>query len=507
MRRSVPICFTLGLIACVAVACSEAPISPAVDAGAAGPAQVGFPVGMLWGSATAGFQVEKGNATSDWAHWAALPGKIKNADTPDVGGPDALAHVDEDIAMLKATGQTAYRFSIEWNRVYPTRAAFESDAPDAAGVTAYATLLQKLKAAGITPMVTLQHFALPDYLSDVSAPAQPQGWERPETTTMFTQYCSRMATRFGGMVDWWVTINEPLNLMLGGYVQGSFPPGLLLAMDRALLVTKNEARAHAKCFDAIHAADTGDADGDGKAAMVSYAAHLRTFNPYESGNEDDLAAAARVRYLWNDWFLNAVIRGDWDDDFDGKLGGPRDVAADSSLKGRADYIGANYYSDTLISASRGVKVPVVNAAVYQDGLATGRPRSDFAWDIYPEGLGIVLDELKPYGLPVVITENGIADSKDVMRGRFIAEHLYQLGWARARGVDVRGYFHWALVDNFEWASGFCPRFGLVSYDPATGARTARASAEVYRQIIRANAVKKSDVDALPAYGNPSQCSP
>jgi hypothetical protein len=500
--------FAVGVAFGVAfAACSTASTPPAIDAGPPAPAQVDFPKGMLWGSATAGFQVEKGNATSDWGHWAQLPGKIKNADKPDVGGPDALAHLDDDIAALKATGQTAYRFSIEWNRVYPTRAAFDADQPDAAALAAYASLLQKLKVAGITPMVTLQHFALPDYLSDVSAPTQPQGWERPETTTLFTQYCSRMATRFGAMTDWWVTINEPLNLMLGGYVQGSFPPGLLLSMDRALLVARNEARAHALCFDAIHAADTQDADGDGKAALVSYAAHLRTFHAYEEGNADDQAAADRVRYLWNDWFLNAVIRGDWDDDFNGKLDGPNDKSADPSLKGRADYIGANYYSDTLISASRGVKVPVVNAAVYQDGLATGRPRSDFGWDIYPEGLGIVLDELQPYALPVVITENGVADSKDVMRARFIAEHLYQLGWARARGVDVRGYFHWALIDNFEWASGFCPRFGLVSYDPATGARTPRASAQTYRQIIAANAVKKSDIDALPAYGAPTLCAP
>jgi len=117
----------------------------------------------------------------------------------------------------------------------------------------------------------------------------------------------------------------------------------------------------------------------------------------------------------------------------------------------------------------------------------------------------VLDEVKPYGLPVVITENGIADSKDVMRARFVAEHLYQLGWAKARGVDVRGYFHWALVDNFEWANGYCPKFGLFSYDPTTGARTARPSTATFKQIIQANGLQKSDVDALPPYGQPTPC--
>jgi beta-glucosidase/6-phospho-beta-glucosidase/beta-galactosidase len=119
---------------------------------------------------------------------------------------------------------------------------------------------------------------------------------------------------------------------------------------------------------------------------------------------------------------------------------------------------------------------------------------------------MVLDEVKPYALPVVITENGIADEGDVMRARFIAEHLFQAGWAIQRGVDLRGYFHWALVDNFEWASGFCPHFGLSSYDMTTKARTVRKSAQTYASIIQAGTVKQSDIDAMPAYGAPEvQC--
>lgn len=503
VRRTLSV---LGVSLVVLFACSSGTTASSPDASAPPPAQVTFPSNMLWGSATAGFQVEKGNTTSDWGHWVTMAGKIKNGDQPDVKGPDALAHMDEDIALLKASGQNAYRFSIEWNRLYPTRVSFDSDMPDATAVTAYTTLLAKLKAAGITPLVTLQHFALPDWLSDVNKPAEPQGWERPDAVAAYTTWCTRVASRFGGDVDWWVTINEPFNLVLGGYVQGSFPPGLILAMDRAFAVAKIEVRAHAACFDAVHVADTKDADGDGKAALVSYAAHLRTFHPYEEGNVEDQAVADRVRYLWNDWFLNAVTKGDYDENLDGKLDGPKDKTADPTLKGRMDWIGVNYYSDTLLSATRGVKIPIIDAAVYQDNLPTRRPKSDFAWDIYPEGLGTVLDEVKPYGLPVIITENGVADGKDVMRSRFIAEHLYQLGWAKQRGVDVRGYIHWALIDNFEWASGYCPKFGLASFDPTTGARTLRKSADTLKGIIAAGGVKKSDVDALPPYGAPSVCN-
>ena len=210
-----------------------------------------------------------------------------------------------------------------------------------------------------------------------------------------------------------------------------------------------------------------------------------------------------MKYVYNEWFLNAIVRGDWDDDLDGSLtSSPNDVKGDPTLAGRADYLGINYYSDTLVSASRGVIVPIVDAAVYESSLPTTRPKTDFGWDIYPEGMGTVLDEMKPYGLPVLVTENGLADKGDVNRARFIAEHLYQIGWAIQRGVDVRGYFHWALVDNFEWANGFCPHFGLASYDPTTKARTLRTSAQTYASIIQGGAVKKADIDAMPPYGAP-----
>ncbi len=475
------------------LACSSTPVAPPP------PAVVTFPAGFMWGSSTAAFQVESHDDHTDWAHWAATPGKIKNGDTPDPNGPDALNHIDEDVAALVSTHQNAYRFSIEWGRIYPTLDDFNADTPDQTALDAYSALFAKLAAANITPMVTLHHFAFPDWLSDVTAPNDPQGWERPGVDDQFGTFCSRMAKVYGDRVEQWITINEPLNIVVGGYVQGSFPPGVILQLDRGLAVAKVEVRAHAKCFDAIHAADS--------TAQVSYAAHMRTFHPLDPTDPDDAAAAVRVRYLFNDWFINAIVYGNWDDDLDGTLtSSPSDVKADPTLIGRADYLGVNYYSDTLVSASRGIILPVINAAITEANMPTTRPKTDFGWDIYPEGLGTVLDEVKPYGLPVVITENGIADQGDVMRARFIAEHLFQLGWAIQRGVDVRGYFHWALVDNFEWASGFCPHFGLFSYDVTTKARTARASAQTYASIIQTGQVVLADVDAMAPYGAPTtQC--
>jgi beta-glucosidase/6-phospho-beta-glucosidase/beta-galactosidase len=472
------------------------------------PDEVDFPATFLWGTSTAGFQVENGDVHTDWSHWVAVPGKIVNGDSPDVGGPDALDHIADDVAAMKGLGMNAYRFSIEWGRIYPTRASFDADTPDPQALAAYGALLQALSAAGIRPIVTLVHFALPDWLSDgvPTTQAQPQGWERPETAGLFKQWCSRAAARWGGAVDWWLTMNEPLPVALGGFVQGAFPPGVLLDVQRALGVVKAQARAHAGCFDAIHAADTLDADGDGKAALVSLAKHQRTFHPYDPSDAMDQAAAQRVDYLWNRWFLNAVVKGNWDDDFDGSYTGPSDVQADPSLVSRADFIGINYYSDTLVSASTGIVLPIISASVIADHLPTGRPRSDLAWDIYPEGLGAVLDETAAYGLPMLITENGIADAADANRPRFLLEHLYQLGWAMQRGDAVLGYMHWALVDNFEWTHGFCPRFGLVSYDPASGARTVKGSAATYHSIVSAGRVTRASVDGAPQYALPQECN-
>jgi beta-glucosidase/6-phospho-beta-glucosidase/beta-galactosidase len=473
------------------------------------PSEVSFPASFLWGTSTAAFQTEKNDVNTDWEQWTETPGKIANGDDPNVGGDDSLDHIDDDIALMTSEGLTAYRFSVEMSRIYPTEGQLAFDSPDPAGVAAYDTLIAKLVAAHITPMVTLSHFALPAWLDDVTQSSQPQGWELPATSDEFVTFCQRAGARWGASVDYWITLNEPVNVVLGGYIQGSFPPGVTLDFDRAYAVARAEARAHARCYDALHAADTIDADGDGKAALVSIAQHMRTYHPYYPNDPNDIAATARVKYIANDWFLNAVVKGNWDndfDDFDGQYTGPNDVVGDPTLRGRLDFIGVNYYSDTIISASYGLVLPVINASIIQVDLPTSRPKTDFDWDIYPEGFGTVLDEAAGYGLPLIVTENGVADRNDVMRGRFLAEHLLELGAANLRGDNVLGYFHWSLLDNFEWANGFCPKFGLHSVDPTTAARTPRPSASLYSSIIRAGKVTQAQIDAMPPYGAPTLCN-
>ena len=483
----------------LAAACSVA------DTDLGGAREVTFPDGFLWGSATAGFQIERGLPNTDWGVWAATEGKIAGGDHPDVGGPDALAHVAEDVAILARLGQSAYRFSIEWARLYPTRAAFDEDRPDPEAIAAYDRLFAALRAAAIRPMVTLQHFALPDYLSDPRRPEEPQGWEREDTVALFPEWCARVAARWGGEVDWWATINEPIVSPLAGYVAGTFPPGRLLEVERGFRVAKNEVRGHARCYDAIKRADVVDADGDGAASRVGIVHHLRAVEPEDPSEPADQVAAERVRYVNNTWLLEAAIRGNLDDDLDGRLDGPTDRVDDPELRGRSDWLGVNYYS-ALVATSRGIRLPIVDAFIKLDHLPTTRPKTDFGWDIYPEGLGIVLAEVAPYGLPVIVTENGIADASDANRGRFVLEHLFELGRARDRlGLEVLGYFYWSLLDNFEWADGFCPRFGLASVDRATARRGVRPSAEIYAAAARSGRVTRAEIDRQPPYAAPTYC--
>jgi beta-glucosidase/6-phospho-beta-glucosidase/beta-galactosidase len=343
------------------------------------------------------------------------------------------------------------------------------------------------------------HFAVPDYFADPTKPKDPQAFERPEFEDAFATFCGRVAKRWGAQVEWWATINEPVVVPLAGYIQGSFPPGVVLDTTRAFAYAEGEARAHAKCFDQIHANDA--------SAKVGPVAHQRVVEPNDPTDPDDAAAVQRVRYINNLWFLNAIVKGDWDADVDGSLDGPNDKRADPALAHRADYIGVNYYTVLRVSAHTGIVLPSpVSAAVTPDHIASDRPKTDFVWDIYPEGLSTVLEEANGYGLPLVVTENGLADAADANRPRFIAEHLYQLGLAVAHGADVRGYFHWSLYDNFEWANGFCPKFGLYAIDRASAARVERRSLDTLRAIAQAGHVDRADVAATPGYTPPaSRC--
>lgn len=503
------------VITLLTAACGGGDDSPAADAGVPSPdatippARGQFPAGFLWGTANAPYQVEGNLHQTDWYQWESEycdhcpPGE--SADD----GPNFWDNYELDLANAAALSNNAIRIGIDWSRVFPTEAQFP-DNPDAEAVARYHAILDAARAHGLAPMVTLHHFASPVWIQDLSDP-DVRGWEDEATIAKFAAFAGWAAAEFGDDVDHWVTINEPTAYLIGGWIAGDTPPGKSFAIDEALTVAYHMIEGHARAYDAIHERDLVDADADGAAALVSIAQHSRVFIPKDPGDPDHVRATDMIRYLSNEVFLNGVVFGNIDKNFDYDFDDPEDVADDDSIKGRLDYIGLNYYGVSLvIPTANDNNFPMIGLPLISDLDRQGLPGpiSDFGWTLYPEGFREVLDELEPYDLPIIITENGIADATDSQRPRFVIDHLYALNKAIDEGVDLRGYFHWSLTDNFEWSSGFCPRFGLygIDYAAAGKPRVMREGGEVYRRIIDDNTVDPQLFATYPGYpGSDTAC--
>jgi len=472
------------------------------------PARAPFPSGFLWGTAIAPYQVEGGLHGTDWYQWESRCQTCSGDHADD--GPDFWDHYQGDLDGVAALGNNAIRLGLDWSRLFPTRQAFDERTPDADALAHYHEIISAARAAGLEPMVTLIHFALPTWLHDLDDPEAAPGWESASIIDDVAGWAGWAAAEFGADVDWWITLNEPMVNVTGGWISGDVPPGKSFEIDTALQVAENMMRAHARAYDAIHAADVVDADKDGETAWVSIAKHNRVFLPKDPDDPRMVRATEMLHYLLNVVFLDAVINGNLDRNFDFDHDDEGDVTADPSLAGRLDFIGLNYYGVTLvIDTANDNNFPLIGIPLMNDLDLKGfdAPLSDFGWAIYPEGLRTVLDELVPYGRPILITENGVADASETLRPRFLIDHLYVLEQAIEEGVDVRGYFHWATMDNFEWGSGYCPRFGLfrVDFTSPERTRTPGEGAEVYRRIIEDNAVSPELFGTYTGYGNPIFC--
>jgi beta-glucosidase/6-phospho-beta-glucosidase/beta-galactosidase len=486
----------------LATACGD-DSTPAADAGgpdATIPPAIGqFPTGFLWGTAIAPYQVEGNLHATDWYQWESdRCGTACSGDHAD-DGPDFWDDYTTDLGNAVAMHNNSIRLGIEWARVFPTQAAWDTMTPDAAAVQHYHDILAAARMRGLEPMVTLFHFSSPSYLSDLNDFVNHPGWESPAMATEFAKYAGWAAGEYGAQVDWWVTENEPLLYAVTGWFAASTPPGKSGDVQLAIQVVMNLIEGHARAYDAIHAADAVDADGDGKAALVSIAQHSRVFLPKNPMSMDDVRAASVLRYLFNQVMLDGIVYGKKDENVD--------MVADEidpEWSNRADWIGLNYYGVSIVVATGSdTNYPVIGIPFQNDLDDQGldNPITDFGWSIYPEGFRTVLDEVASYQLPIVITENGIADVDDDQRPRFIVQHLYELGRAIDDGLDIRGYMHWSLVDNFEWTSGYCPHFGLYHFDHADPqkVRTRGAGADVYQQIIDANTVPVELFAEYPDY--------
>ncbi|MBX5484430.1 MAG: glycoside hydrolase family 1 protein [Myxococcaceae bacterium] len=488
----------------------------------AGPTDV-FPEHFRWGTAIAGFQVDMGCPTlppercedrnSDWYAWITDPTIAADETSHLSGDPPTAApgHWElyaEDYRLAKEVlHNNALRFSIEWSRIFPTSTVgvegFDAlkKIADADAIAHYHAELAELKKQGLRPLVTLNHYTLPLWIHDPVACHQDldtcprKGWvDRDGTVTEIAKYAGFVAQEFGGEVDTWATLNEPMAVVLPGYIFPSAdrtnPPGVSFHSDAARTVMLAMIEAHARMYDAVHAHDTIDTDGDGKAAEVGVVYAMVPVRPKNPDNALDRSAAKNIFYLYNSAFLNAVIKGDVDELLD-----RRTIVHRDDLAGRMDYLGINYYTRVTVQGTETASLPDLSP------LTNFNPLDVSPWENYPRGIYEMALVARDYGVPCIITENGTADGDTPNGGLdYLVPHLIWLQRAIRDGADVRGYFYWTLMDNFEWNHGMDVRMGMfsVNKDDPEKKRTSRRLAEAYGRIARENRVPDDLQQAWPA---------
>jgi beta-glucosidase len=420
-----------------------------------------LPDAFLLGCATAAHQVE-GGLDNDWSRMEREhPERIKDGSVSGVAC-DHHARYRADLELLAGMGHNAHRFSIEWSRVEPREGVF-----DPVELRHYRDVVHTCRALRLEPVVTLHHFTLPTWLADRG------GVLDPDAPRLFARFAAVCAEAIGAGVRWWITINEPSVLAVFGYLYGEWPP-LRRGMGGFLAALGGLARIHAAGYTAVHRVATAH----GWTAHVSIAHHERPMPALNPRSALDQAATVIPNWLFNRWFLRACRSGRMLP----PVGGGRPVAG---LRGSLDYLGVNFYCEERVSFN--VRNP---AGLFADHVtAPDLPLSSFGWSIEPDALRRALVRLwEEFHLPIVITENGVADERDELRPGFIVDHLAAVCDALAAGVDVRGYLHWSSMDNFEWAEGYSRRFGLIAVDRQTMERIPKPSAAVFAEICRTRLV-------------------
>jgi beta-glucosidase len=435
-----------------------------------------FPTTFLWGASTAAYQIEgawdaDGKGESIWDRFSHTPGRIQDGSNGDVAC-DHYHRYREDVALMQRLGLQAYRFSISWPRVLPSG----SGKVNPAGLDFYDRLVDALLEAHIQPFVTLHHWDLPQALYEKG------GWLERDNLARFADYGTLMVKHLGDRVLHWATFNEPNVIADAGYDWGEHAPGIKEDRKAACQVTHNLMVAHGLAVQAMRAANPAL-----QAGIV-----LTVWNPEPSSDDPaDVAAAEHAWYSRETTFLHPIFRGHYHPLTIEAMAGnvpqiqPGDMA---QLCQKLDFLGINCYSRTVIGA-KGWVHPV-----------PGSEYTDMDWEICPPAFRRVLkrvwDDYTPP--PIFITENGAAfkdvvsaDGKihDDRRIDYLRQYLQQLRLAMQDGVDVRGYFVWSLLDNFEWSQGYTKRFGVVRVDYETLKRTIKDSGEWYAEVIRHSSIK------------------
>lgn len=450
-----------------------------------------FPERFVWGTATAAYQIEgaaaeDGRGPSIWDTFSHTPGRVANGDTGDIAC-DHYHRYREDVAILAQLGVDGYRFSISWPRVQPGG----TGATNPAGIAFYDRLIDELLAAGIAPWATLYHWDLPQQLEDAG------GWPVRETAQRFADHAAAMVERFGDRITHWTTLNEPWCSAFLGYLTGVHAPGRRDPA-AALRAAHHLLLGHGWATDAMRAARSDRSYG--------ITLNLYPVDP-ATDSEADERAARRVDNACNRIFTDPVLAARYPADMVAELGPlwPAEAIGDDDLSAIAtpvDFVGVNYYTRHTVAAvpPRGPDdVSASSGWIGCEGTAAvgrGLPRTTMGWEIDPAGLHDVLTRLSdryPGLPPIYITENGAsfddviaADGAvhDEQRVAFLERHFHQAAALIAAGIDLRGYFVWSLLDNFEWSLGYSRRFGVVHVDFDTGTRTIKDSGHYLARVAR-----------------------
>jgi beta-glucosidase/6-phospho-beta-glucosidase/beta-galactosidase len=508
------------------------------------PGTLRLPAGFLLGAATAGYQVEGGLDACDWQAFttsAAIQDRVRRLSSlvgraivlqppGDAVGHDDLAVLEADLDRARLLGLNAYRFSVEWSRVqpHPPRSTVPDDLDfDQAALDFYRAAIEAMRARGLEPVLTLNHLTLPRWVleppressvlkylglptavPDATYEDSLRGWESEQTVRAFVHFVEQVVTRYKDLVDWWITLNEPVGSMIGlGYVAGVWSPGFNLGgvfpaqapfkRTRAESAYLNLLRAHTLAYDTLKELDDVDADGDGDPARVGFAHAMMHAVPAQGPDPlgANLAAARQFTYFFNDHMLDSLIGNRQDPaasvvdvaieaqpQWRKEIPSNEFFGVDSTAgwRPRLDFIGVNYYRrvhawwDPVVELT----TSFVGGRFRNDLTGEREPPgllNDLGWEIEPLGMTEILRDLDArYGLPLLITENGMADAFGGNRAAYTVGHLREVLRAIEDGVDVLGYLHWSLIDNFEWHEGYREeaRFGLFRVergaDPANG---------------------------------------
>jgi beta-glucosidase len=432
-----------------------------------------FPQGFLWGVATSAHQVEGDNANNQWHAWESA-GRIKSGDSCG-NACGWWTDCARDFDRARNLGINALRLSVEWSRVEPRPGEW-----DQAALTRYRAMLRALRDRAIRPFVTLHHFTHPVWFE------QGDGFLDPASPDRFERFAGKVVEALGDLCSDWVTFNEPNVYCAMAYALGEFPPGRKGEIASAFRSMGNMALAHARSYRAIHQLQPG--------AQVGWAHNYVVFHAANPRSPLDRTVAWLQHELFNQAFVSMVR--------DGEMRFPLGLmAADlREVRGTCDFVGLNAYSRFHVAFDPANKQQFYGQMFVPRNVPQGDPGVDMPYgEAYPPVISAAIAAVRALGKPVYILENGVPDAADRIRPWLLVNSLRELHSNIRDGVDVRGYFHWTLTDNFEWGEGWKLRFGLFHLDEVTQQRTLRESGRIYSRIIRANAIP---VELLAQFAGP-----